>query len=41
VDDVARVAATGAAGLVIGRALYDGRVDLAAAIAAASGGEAR
>jgi phosphoribosylformimino-5-aminoimidazole carboxamide ribonucleotide (ProFAR) isomerase len=32
---VARVAAVGAAGVVVGRALYDGRVDLAAAIAAA------
>ena len=35
VEDIARVAATGAAGVVVGRALYDGRVDLAAAIAAA------
>jgi len=33
--DVAAVAATGAAGVIIGRALYDGRVELAAAIAAA------
>lgn len=32
-DDVLQVAATGAAGLIIGRALYDGRVDLAGAIA--------
>ena len=37
VDDVARVAETGAAGVVIGRALYDGRIDLAAAIALARG----
>ena len=36
VEDVARVAETGAAGVIIGRALYDGRVDLPAAIAAAS-----
>ena len=35
VADVARVAEAGAAGVVVGRALYDGRVDLAAAIAAA------
>jgi phosphoribosylformimino-5-aminoimidazole carboxamide ribotide isomerase len=32
--DVTRVAATGAAGVIIGRALYDGRVSLADAIAA-------
>lgn len=36
VGDVARVAETGAAGVIIGRALYDGRVDLPTAIAAAS-----
>lgn len=35
VADVSAIAATGAAGVIIGRALYDGRVDLAAAIAAA------
>jgi phosphoribosylformimino-5-aminoimidazole carboxamide ribotide isomerase len=35
VDDVAAVAATGADGVIVGRALYDGRVDLAAAIVAA------
>jgi phosphoribosylformimino-5-aminoimidazole carboxamide ribotide isomerase len=31
-DDVTAVAATGVAGVIIGRALYDGRVDLARAI---------
>jgi phosphoribosylformimino-5-aminoimidazole carboxamide ribotide isomerase len=35
VADVAAVAQTGADGVIIGRALYDGRVDLPAAIAAA------
>jgi phosphoribosylformimino-5-aminoimidazole carboxamide ribotide isomerase len=35
VADVERVAATGATGIIIGRALYDGRVDLAEALAAA------
>lgn len=33
-DDVLHVAAAGAAGVIIGRALYDGRVDLAETIAA-------
>ena len=37
--DVGRVAATGAAGLIVGRALYDGRIDLGAAIALARGTE--
>ena len=32
IDDVARVAEVGAAGVIIGRALYDGRVDLPEAI---------
>ena len=39
VSDVARVAATGASGVIIGRALYDGRVDLAQAIATAKTAE--
>jgi phosphoribosylformimino-5-aminoimidazole carboxamide ribotide isomerase len=34
-EDVAAVALTGADGVVVGRALYDGRIDLADAIAAA------
>ncbi|MDP9366190.1 MAG: 1-(5-phosphoribosyl)-5-[(5-phosphoribosylamino)methylideneamino]imidazole-4-carboxamide isomerase [Chloroflexota bacterium] len=34
-DDIARVAAAGAAGIVVGRALYDGRLRLTDAIAAA------
>jgi phosphoribosylformimino-5-aminoimidazole carboxamide ribotide isomerase len=34
-DDVARLAGTGLAGCIIGRALYEGRLDLAAAIAVA------
>ena len=34
--DIADVAAAGAAGAIVGRALYDGRLDLAAAIALAS-----
>ena len=34
-SDVAQVAATGAAGVIVGRALYDGRLDLAEAIALA------
>jgi phosphoribosylformimino-5-aminoimidazole carboxamide ribotide isomerase len=34
-DDVARLAATGVAGCIIGRALYEGRIELAAALAAA------
>ena len=38
--DIGRVAATGAAGVVVGRALYDGRVDLRAAIALARSTEA-
>lgn len=33
--DIAAVAATGAAGLIIGRALYDGRIDLGEALAIA------
>jgi phosphoribosylformimino-5-aminoimidazole carboxamide ribotide isomerase len=37
IDDVRAVAEAGAAGVVIGRALYDGRVDLAEAIALARG----
>ena len=32
-QDIEAIAATGATGVIIGRALYDGRVDLAAAIA--------
>ncbi len=36
-SDVAAVAATGASGLIIGRALYDGRIDLAEALAIARG----
>ena len=32
IDDVAAISETGAAGAIIGRALYDGRIDLAAAI---------
>ena len=32
-DDVGAIACSGAAGVIIGRALYDGRVDLAAALA--------
>ncbi|MDQ3781296.1 MAG: 1-(5-phosphoribosyl)-5-[(5-phosphoribosylamino)methylideneamino]imidazole-4-carboxamide isomerase [Chloroflexota bacterium] len=36
-EDVAAVAATGAGGVIVGRALYDGRVDLPDAIAAARG----
>ncbi len=35
ISDVPAVAATGASGMIIGRALYDGRVDLAEAIALA------
>jgi len=38
-DDVAAVARTGADGVIIGRALYDGRVDLASAIAVAKSSE--
>ena len=37
IEDVAQVAETGAAGLVIGRALYDARIELADAIAAVRG----
>jgi phosphoribosylformimino-5-aminoimidazole carboxamide ribotide isomerase len=33
IEDVRAVAETGAAGVIIGRALYDGRVDLAEAMA--------
>lgn len=36
-SDVAAIAATGASGMIIGRALYDGRVDLADALALAAG----
>lgn len=36
VGDIAAIAATGAGGVVVGRALYDGRLDLAAAVRAAS-----
>ena len=35
VDDVARLAARGISGCIIGRALYEGRIDLAQALAAA------
>jgi len=38
-DDVARLARCGLAGCIIGRALYEGRIDLAAAVALADGGE--
>lgn len=31
-DDIVQVAGTGASGVIVGRAIYDGRVDLAAAI---------
>lgn len=34
-SDIAPVAATGASGMIIGRALYDGRIDLAEALAVA------
>ena len=34
-DDIRAVAATGAEGVIVGRALYDGRIDLDAALAAA------
>lgn len=34
IDDLLAAAAAGAAGAIVGRALYDGRIDLAAAIAA-------
>ncbi len=40
IDDVAAVADTGAAGVIVGRAIYDGRFDLAAAIAVAGQGAA-
>jgi phosphoribosylformimino-5-aminoimidazole carboxamide ribotide isomerase len=33
IDDVVRLAATGVAGCIIGRALYEGRIDLAQAVA--------
>ena len=39
-QDIEAVAATGATGAIIGRALYDGRVDLAEAIALFQGSEA-
>jgi len=39
-DDVVRVAASGAAGVIVGRALYDGRLRLADAITAARPREA-
>jgi phosphoribosylformimino-5-aminoimidazole carboxamide ribotide isomerase len=35
-DDIERVRAIGCAGAIVGRALYDGRIDLPAALAAAS-----
>jgi phosphoribosylformimino-5-aminoimidazole carboxamide ribotide isomerase len=35
IDDIPAIAATGASGVIIGRAIYDGRVDLAEAIALA------
>jgi phosphoribosylformimino-5-aminoimidazole carboxamide ribotide isomerase len=35
-DDVTALAREGIAGCIIGRALYEGRIDLAAAIAAAN-----
>jgi phosphoribosylformimino-5-aminoimidazole carboxamide ribotide isomerase len=35
IEDVSAIAETGAAGAIIGRALYDGRVDLPAAISLA------
>ena len=37
IEDIAAVAATGAEGVIIGRALYDGRIGLAEAIAEANG----
>jgi phosphoribosylformimino-5-aminoimidazole carboxamide ribotide isomerase len=37
VDDVARLTQIGLAGCIIGRALYEGRIDLAAALAAPGG----
>ena len=36
-DDVRRLAGTGVAGCIIGRALYEGRLDLKEAITAAGG----
>ena len=36
-DDILAVVESGAAGVIVGRALYDGRIDLAAAITAARG----
>jgi phosphoribosylformimino-5-aminoimidazole carboxamide ribotide isomerase len=33
-DDIAACAAAGASGVLVGRALYEGRVDLATALAA-------
>ena len=41
IEDVAAVAETGAEGVIIGRALYDGRVDLAEAISLADQEPAR
>jgi phosphoribosylformimino-5-aminoimidazole carboxamide ribotide isomerase len=41
IEDVRAVAAIGVDGAIIGRALYDGRIDLAEAIAAARGNEVR
>ena len=35
-DDIGRLAHVGVAGCIIGRALYEGRLDLAAALAAAN-----
>jgi phosphoribosylformimino-5-aminoimidazole carboxamide ribotide isomerase len=39
-DDIEAVAATGATGAIIGRALYDGRIDLAEAVTQFAGGQA-
>ena len=41
VDDVSRLAGRGIAGCIIGRALYEGRIDLRAALAAATPGGGR
>jgi phosphoribosylformimino-5-aminoimidazole carboxamide ribotide isomerase len=41
VDDVLAVQAIGCAGVIVGRALYEGRIEIAAAIAAIGGGERR
>lgn len=39
IDDLLRVQAAGCAGAIVGRALYEGRIDLAAAIAATGEGQ--